>query len=98
MPVVMPSLDVIIVFKALNEKLGLSCMFLAVTDAVESRVHMLPSSYEMLLFLGLQPLINKIANGYNQQPISLSISRLFVLCMENLHEWIYATLNWLLVA
>lgn len=77
MPAVMPSLDVIIVFKALNEKLGLSGMFLAVTDAAEARVHMLPSSYEMLLFLGLQPLIDKITNDYNQRPISLSIFWLF---------------------
>lgn len=61
-------------------------VFLTVADAAEARIHMPPSSVEMLLFVGLQQLNDKITNDYNQRPISLSVSQLFALRTENPHE------------
>lgn len=75
----MSSLYVIIVFKAFNEKLCLSSVFLTVTDSAEARSASSCCLPLLLLFLGLQHLIDKISNDNNQKQISLLISQPFAL-------------------
>jgi len=71
------------------KQLGLSSVFqLWQILRRPEKVHMpSPSSFELLLFLRLQLLIDQISNDDNQKLISLSISQPFALCIEIFNEW-----------